>query len=74
VGREEVYNLEKDKQYLAGTAEVPVTAYFPMKFAKKKICRKSLSHFLRVSAAKPGLMAKTQKVYTAFMSFGKSSK
>lgn len=27
-GREEVYFLEKDNQYLAGTAEVPVTAYF----------------------------------------------
>lgn len=27
-GREEVYHLEKDNQYLAGTAEVPVTAYF----------------------------------------------
>ncbi len=27
-GREEVYHLEKDDQYLAGTAEVPVTAYF----------------------------------------------
>ena len=27
-GREEVYNLEKDDLYLAGTAEVPVTAYY----------------------------------------------
>ncbi len=27
-GREEVYHLEKDDMYLAGTAEVPVTAYF----------------------------------------------
>ena len=27
-GREEVYRLEKDDMYLAGTAEVPVTAYF----------------------------------------------
>lgn len=27
-GREEVYHLEKDDVYLAGTAEVPVTAYF----------------------------------------------
>lgn len=27
-GREEVYHLEKDDQYLAGTAEVPVTAYY----------------------------------------------
>src|SRR3989338_9251384 len=27
-GREEVYALEKDEVYLAGTAEVPVTAYF----------------------------------------------
>jgi len=27
-GREEVYHLEKDQLFLAGTAEVPVTAYF----------------------------------------------
>lgn len=27
-GRDEVYHLEKDDTYLAGTAEVPVTAYF----------------------------------------------
>lgn len=27
-GRDEVYHLEKDNEYLAGTAEVPVTAYF----------------------------------------------
>jgi seryl-tRNA synthetase len=27
-GREEVYHLEKDDLYLAGTAEVPVTSYF----------------------------------------------
>ena len=27
-GREEVYRMEKDNIYLAGTAEVPVTAYF----------------------------------------------
>lgn len=27
-GRDEVYHLEKDNQYLAGTAEVPVTAYY----------------------------------------------
>lgn len=27
-GREEVYHLEKDDTYLAGTAEIPVTAYF----------------------------------------------
>jgi len=27
-GKDEVYSLEKDKLYLAGTAEVPVTSYF----------------------------------------------
>ncbi len=27
-GKEEVYHLQKDDMYLAGTAEVPVTAYF----------------------------------------------
>ena len=35
-GREEVYNLEKDKQYLAGTAEVPVTAYFADEVLEEK--------------------------------------
>jgi seryl-tRNA synthetase len=35
-GREEVYNLEKDKQYLAGTAEVPVTAYFSDEVLEEK--------------------------------------
>ena len=28
MGRDEIYHLEKDDQYLAGTAEVPVTAYY----------------------------------------------
>ncbi|MEK7060736.1 MAG: serine--tRNA ligase [Patescibacteria group bacterium] len=27
-GRDEIYHFEKDNQYLAGTAEVPVTAYY----------------------------------------------
>ncbi|MCJ7826295.1 serine--tRNA ligase, partial [Patescibacteria group bacterium] len=27
-GKDEVYSLEKDKLYLAGTAEVPITSYF----------------------------------------------
>jgi len=27
-GKDEVYNLEKDNLYLAGTAEVPITSYF----------------------------------------------
>ncbi len=35
-GREEVYNLEKDKQYLAGTAETPVTAYFSDEVLEEK--------------------------------------
>ncbi len=35
-GREEVYHLEKDKQYLAGTAEVPVTAYFSDEVLEEK--------------------------------------
>jgi len=47
-GREEVYHLEKDDLYLAGTAEVPVTAYYsgevlfekdlPKKFAAFSPC------------------------------------
>lgn len=35
-GREEVYHLEKDDIYLAGTAEVPVTAYFADEILNEK--------------------------------------
>ncbi len=35
-GREEVYHLEKDNTYLAGTAEVPVTAYFASEVLNEK--------------------------------------
>ncbi len=35
-GREEVYHLEKDNEYLAGTAEVPVTAYFSDEILQEK--------------------------------------
>jgi seryl-tRNA synthetase len=35
-GREEVYHLEKDDLYLAGTAEVPVTAYFADEILNEK--------------------------------------
>lgn len=35
-GREEVYHLEKDDLYLAGTAEVPVTAYFSGEILNEK--------------------------------------
>ena len=35
-GREEVYQLEKDDEYLAGTAEVPVTAYFSGEILEEK--------------------------------------
>lgn len=35
-GREEVYHLEKDDEYLAGTAEVPVTAYFSDEVLQEK--------------------------------------
>lgn len=35
-GREEVYHLEKDDMYLAGTAEVPVTAYFANEVLNEK--------------------------------------
>lgn len=35
-GREEVYHLEKDDLYLAGTAEVPVTAYFSDEILNEK--------------------------------------
>lgn len=35
-GREEVYHLEKDDIYIAGTAEVPVTAYFADEILNEK--------------------------------------
>lgn len=35
-GRDEVYTLEKDDLYLAGTAEVPVTAYFSGEILEEK--------------------------------------
>lgn len=35
-GKDEVYHLEKDDQYLAGTAEVPVTAYFADEILQEK--------------------------------------
>ncbi len=35
-GKEEVYHLEKDDVYLAGTAEVPVTAYFADEILKEE--------------------------------------
>lgn len=35
-GRDEVYHLEKDDQYLAGTAEVPVTAYYANEMLNEK--------------------------------------
>ncbi len=35
-GREEVYHLEKDDVYLAGTAEVPVTSYFSNEMLDEK--------------------------------------
>ncbi len=35
-GREEVYTMEKDNIYLAGTAEVPVTAYFADEILNEK--------------------------------------
>lgn len=40
-GRDEVYRLEKDDVYLAGTAEVPVTAYFSNEvLAEKELPKK----------------------------------
>lgn len=35
-GKDEVYHLEKDDMYLAGTAEVPVTAYFSGEILQEK--------------------------------------
>ncbi len=35
-GKEEVYKVEKDEQYLAGTAEVPITSYFADEVLKEE--------------------------------------
>lgn len=35
-GKEEVYTLEKDNQYLAGTAEVPITSYYADEILKEE--------------------------------------
>lgn len=35
-GRDEVYKMEKDDQYLAGTAEVPITSYFSDEVLKEE--------------------------------------
>jgi len=35
-GKEEVYNLEKDNLYLAGTAEVPITSYYADEILKEE--------------------------------------
>ena len=48
-GAEEVYHLGKDDVYLAGTAEVPVTAYFADEVLNEKDLPKGLLHFHRVS-------------------------
>ncbi len=44
-GREEVYRVEKDDMYLAGTAEVPVTAYFADEVLAEKDLPKKLVAF-----------------------------
>jgi seryl-tRNA synthetase len=44
-GRDEVYHLEKDDQYIAGTAEVPVTAYFADEVLYEKDMPKKLVAF-----------------------------
>lgn len=44
-GREEVYYIEKDEMYLAGTAEVPVTAYFANELMSEKDLPKKLVAF-----------------------------
>lgn len=44
-GRDEVYHLEKDDIYLAGTAEVPVTAYFANETLNEKDLPKKFAAF-----------------------------
>jgi len=44
-GKEEVYNLEKDNLYLAGTAEVPITSYFADEILKEEELPKKFAAF-----------------------------
>ncbi|MBI2617787.1 serine--tRNA ligase [Candidatus Gottesmanbacteria bacterium] len=60
-GREEVYHLEKDNMYLAGTAEVPVTAYFSGEVLDERILPKKFVAFSSCFRREAGSYGKDTK-------------
>lgn len=63
-GREEVYRIEKDDVYLAGTAEVPVTAYFSGEVLEEKELPKKFVAFSSCYRREAGSYGKdTRGVY-----------
>lgn len=63
-GREEVYRIEKDDVYMAGTAEVPVTAYFSGEVLEEKELPKKFVAFSSCYRREAGSYGKdTRGVY-----------
>src|SRR3989338_5370185 len=60
-GREEVYMMEKDELYLAGTAEVPVTAYFSGEVLSEKELPKKFVAFSPCFRREAGSYGKNTK-------------
>ena len=73
-GEQEVYKLNDEDAYLAGTAEVPVTSYYSGEILKETDLPKNLLLFPRVLDAKPDLMEKIPKDFIESMNFGKLNK
>lgn len=60
-GREEVYRIEKDELYVAGTAEVPVTAYFSEEILNHKDLPKKFVAFSSCYRREAGSYGKDTK-------------
>ncbi len=60
-GRDEVYHLEKDDMYLAGTAEVPVTSYFSDELLAEKDLPKKFVAFSSCYRREAGSYGKDTK-------------
>ncbi len=65
-GKEEVYHLQKDDLYLAGTAEVPGTEYFRDETLQSMIYPKSSLPFLRVFAERQAVTERIRKGFTGY--------
>jgi seryl-tRNA synthetase len=73
-GEEQAYMCERDNLYVAGTAEVPVTAYFSDEILNVRTCRKSLWLFPLVSVVKRERMARIPPAFIAFINLIKSNR